>query len=321
MDKSASRMRASRQKRCQMHHELIPLSDPDRWRSALSGIPHAFGHTWESCYAMSLSTDHRTFLYQFESDDARIVCPIAERCCAGDVDIATPFGFSGFAGLGRSMEFPRAWLRFAREREWVCGYIGLNPLLECAEHYSTEDVFPQNELFYLELWRGESDLYRRLSKGRKHQIKTWNARRNWLCTDREALVDFVVAEANTFFQSRGASSVYTLTPGTWRNLLALQNVELMGATEDQRIVAVSIFAFSETVADLLFNISLPEGKNAAAALIWEGVLRLMTSRCSRTQHGRRSPPRGQHCPGEGTLWAARAAAKMPEAGLPSRSLR
>ena len=156
MDKSASRMRASRQKRCQMHHELIPLSDPDRWRSALSGIPHAFGHTWESCYAMSLSTDHRTFLYQFESDDARIVCPIAERCCAGDVDIATPFGFSGFAGLGRSTEFPRAWLRFAREREWVCGYIGLNPLLECAEHYATEDVFPQNELFYLELWRGES---------------------------------------------------------------------------------------------------------------------------------------------------------------------
>ena len=65
---------------------------------------------------------------------------------------------------------------FAREREWVCGYIGLNPLLECAAHYPPGDVYQQND-FFLDLWLGETELYRRLSKGRKHQIK--NMERSW----------------------------------------------------------------------------------------------------------------------------------------------
>ena len=85
-------------------------------------IPHAFGHTWENCYAMSLTTRHRTFLYHFETNGARIICPIAERRYAGQVDIVTPYGFSGFAGVGQSMEFSQAWLRFrarARMGVWV----------------------------------------------------------------------------------------------------------------------------------------------------------------------------------------------------------
>ena len=208
-----------------MRQELIPLEEPERWREALHGIPHAFGHTWENCYAMSLTTRHRTFLYHFETNEARIICPIAERRYAGQVDIVTPYGFSGFAGVGQSMEFSQAWLDFARAREWVCGYIGLNPLFECAAHYPPGEVYQQNDLFYLDLWLGEAELYRRLSKGRKYQIKRWNARANWLCTDREVLIDFVIAQAETFFRSRGASSVYSFAPATWRSLLTLQNVD------------------------------------------------------------------------------------------------
>src|SRR5262245_28427283 len=100
-----------------MRQELIPLSDRDRWCEALHGISHTFGHTWENCHAMSLSSDYQTFLYRFVSDGVRIVCPIAERWYAGERDIVTPFGFSGFVSFGQSIKFSQAWLGFARERE------------------------------------------------------------------------------------------------------------------------------------------------------------------------------------------------------------
>src|SRR5215475_3357169 len=251
-----------------MRQELIPLEEPERWRDALDGIPHAFAHTWESCHAMSLTTRHRTFLYQFVSDGARIVCPVAERRYAGEVDIVTPFGFSGFATFGQSVEFSQAWLCFARDREWVCGYIGLNPLLECAAHYPPSDVYQQNELFYLDLRLDEAALYQRLSRCRKRQMKAWNARENWLCTDREILADFIVAEADAFFRSRRASSAYGFEPATWRTLLALPNVVLIGATDEGRIVAATVFAYAETIADALFNVSLPEGRDAATSIMW-----------------------------------------------------
>ena len=41
---------------------LVPTSDPDAWRRALEGLPHAFAHTWESCRAMELTTGHETHL-------------------------------------------------------------------------------------------------------------------------------------------------------------------------------------------------------------------------------------------------------------------
>jgi hypothetical protein len=256
-----------------MLHELIPLEEPQRWRAALEGIPHAFGHTWDNCHALSLTTKHRTFLYQFASEEARIVCPIAERHYAGHVDIVTPFGFSGFANAGRSMVFAEAWKRFAREREWVCGYIGLNPLLECFDHYAADDLFQQNELFCLDLQLDVAELYQRLSRSRQRQIKAWNARQDWLYLERERLVDFIVAEADAHFRRRGASSVYRFTPMTWRSLLASPNVEILGATIEGRIVAVTVFGYSDTIADALFNISIPEGRDAATSLMWEGALR------------------------------------------------
>ena len=59
--------------------DLIPLDSPAMWKQALDGIKHSFGHTWENCYAMQLTTGFKTYLYCFESEHGRVVCPIAER--------------------------------------------------------------------------------------------------------------------------------------------------------------------------------------------------------------------------------------------------
>ncbi len=68
-----------------MKHELIPLSSPELWKEALQDIPHAFGHTWENCYAMHLSTELPTYLYQFKHGDAKVICPISERSFMGKI--------------------------------------------------------------------------------------------------------------------------------------------------------------------------------------------------------------------------------------------
>ena len=91
-----------------IRHSLIGLDERDRWRSALAGVPHGFGHTWESCHAFSLTTDLPTYLYLAKCPEGRVVCPLIERSPRGAVDVATPFGFSGFAARGHCAGFPRA---------------------------------------------------------------------------------------------------------------------------------------------------------------------------------------------------------------------
>jgi hypothetical protein len=73
-----------------VRHQLISLDSPDEWRGALRGIPHAFAQTWEHCYAMHLTTGLKTYLYCFEMDAVRIVCPFAQRDFDGYVDIVKP---------------------------------------------------------------------------------------------------------------------------------------------------------------------------------------------------------------------------------------
>ena len=77
-----------------MNQKFIPLESRVEWQNALQGIKHAFAHTWENCYAMHLTTGFTTYLYCFEAENIRIVCPIAEREFQGYVDIVTPYGLS-----------------------------------------------------------------------------------------------------------------------------------------------------------------------------------------------------------------------------------
>jgi hypothetical protein len=80
----------------------IPLDSPLEWKQALSGIPHSFFHTWEHSYAMHLTHRLPAYLYCAESEGVRVVCPFIERPIGEYVDIATPYGFSGFAGHSRA---------------------------------------------------------------------------------------------------------------------------------------------------------------------------------------------------------------------------
>ena len=132
-----------------IRHSLIGLDERDRWRSALAGMPHGFGHTWESCHAFSLTTDLPTYLYLAECPEGRVVCPLMERGINGAVDVATPFGFSGFAGRGQIANFAEQWRAFASRERWVCAYVGQNPLFRLDGLFVEEAFEPAQNLYWL----------------------------------------------------------------------------------------------------------------------------------------------------------------------------
>jgi hypothetical protein len=251
--------------------QLIPLSQPEKWKAALEGIEHAFGHTWESCYAMHLTTKQSTFLYLFESEGAKVVCPISEREFKGFTDIVTPYGFSGFAGNKEVPGFEKYWKRFVKEKGYVCGYIGLNPILKHGGYVDPTETTSYNTLFVLNLQLSIEQLFAKLSSNRKRQLKDFKENTAFFTTDKGILKQFFLSQYHNFFSRKEASAVYNFSMDTLSFLADLDNVLMVGRFMDNQLQAISVFAYTPYMADYLFSISLPECQHHAAPLIWYAV--------------------------------------------------
>ncbi|WP_141653081.1 hypothetical protein [Phenylobacterium immobile] len=254
--------------------KLIPLSDDAGWHAALHGLRYGFGHTLGACRALALSSGSPTFLYVFESNDAKLICPLSERSFAGARDICTPFGFSGFAGRGELSGFPQHWRDYARRAGWVCGYIGQHPLYAPSNLEWGAELFAQNELFFLDLKQSEEALYGRLSRSRRRQIAAWSAPNRSVVADRSAAIAFFTDTVDGFFAAKGAAGAYFFSPETWRALFELESVMVLGAQVDGRIVAATVFVYSPFGAEALFNVSVADGRDAATAIMWSAALAL-----------------------------------------------
>lgn len=255
-------------------HELVPIDEPLRWRRVLEGIPHGFGHTWESCRAIQVTTACPTHLYHYHHGDVRIACPLVERAFDGVHHVATPYGMSGFTGTGEDPHFPRLWHEFARELGWVAGCIGLNPLLERPSYGHAGERHERHEIYALDLTRDDAALVAGLSQNRRRQLRAWHDGPGRLDWDRAAVSGFLMRHANAFFEARGASEQYRLSRDTWRMLLGLPGVLVVGAEFGGHIEAASVFGWTQTAAEYLFNVSVGQGITASAPLLWFGALRL-----------------------------------------------
>ncbi|MFV9507698.1 MAG: hypothetical protein AB4911_24365 [Oscillochloridaceae bacterium umkhey_bin13] len=255
-------------------HTRISLADPEAWASALQGLPYAFAHTWNHCHAIHLTTGVSTFLYSFAAGDVRIVCPLAERTIADAVDIVTPYGFAGFVGNHSCEQFPDHWQHFVAEQGYVCGYISLNPLFEQRSYYRPTEVFRHNELFILDLTLSHDQLWRNLAKNRARNLKQWNQSDATLIRDKDLLTEFFLAQYDDFFQSRNAAAVYRFTKATLAALLNAPDTLLIGAGRAGHVEAVTLFGYTPHAADFLFNVSLPDGQQHSAGLLWYGFKEL-----------------------------------------------
>jgi lipid II:glycine glycyltransferase (peptidoglycan interpeptide bridge formation enzyme) len=88
------------------------------------------------------------------------------------------------------------------------------------------------------------------------------------------LADFFVATYPEFMASRGAASVYDLTPESLRLLCESEDTLLVGAQRDGELCAAALFGFTRYLGDYLFGISNVYGRGFSAALIWDAALDL-----------------------------------------------
>lgn len=249
---------------------MIPV-DSTEWDDVIKDIGHSFAHTRESCYAMSLTTGFNTFLYKFESDNVKIVCPISERDIKGYIDIVTPYGFSGFTGNAIHPEFINYWNEFVKEKNYVCGYLSMNPLFVKKEYYADRDNFSNTNLYFIDLNLSLTELFENLDTNRKRIIKNFRKTESCFIYDKEKLTEFFISNYYNFLDSIDASSASYFKKGTLEYICSLENVFMTGAVEENKIVAVYIFAHTKYSADCLFNVPLPEGRKYAPTLLWAGL--------------------------------------------------
>jgi hypothetical protein len=250
----------------------ISLENSSEWNKALKGIKHDFAHTWESCLAMYFTTGFPTYLYSFEMENVRIVCPISERTFAGYTDIVTPYGFSGFVGNNSCPEFPSYWDNFVKARGYICGYIGLNPIFEDSTYFKIEEVYQYNKIYVVDLSQTSSELFQKLSRNRKRELKNWEDSFVKITLDKEVLIEFFLSQFHDFFRSRSASKTYNFSIETLSFLASLKNVFFVGAQTRGKIEAVSVFTHTQDLVEGLFNVSLDQGQRYSSLLTWYGVI-------------------------------------------------
>lgn len=254
-----------------VHEQYIPLDKPAEWKRALEGIKHSFGHTWENCYAMHLTTGLKTYLYCFESENVRVVCPVAEREYGGFIDVVKPFGFSGFVGNGDAADFHKHWKYSASQRGYVCGFLGLNPIFDYGSNFPAEEVFQYDTVHVFNLSLPIDQLSDNLHRVRQSEIRKWDKDNPAFVFEKSALAKFFVENYSDFLRAKGADSFYFFSPESLSYLMGLENIVLVGAQDSGRIIAVTVFAYTTYSADALFNVLLPEGRQYSVPLIWWGV--------------------------------------------------
>jgi len=246
----------------------IPLDSPLEWKQALVGIRHSFFHTWEHCYAMFLTTGDPTFLYCAETPEARAVCPFVERRFGDYVDIATPYGFSGFAGNGTIPNLSESWNRFATERGYVSGFISLHPLFARTEDLPPATLYRLKTLYVMNLTRGLPTLLDDCSRSRRRELRQWE-RIGVVFSGRAELTSFVLSYYREFFRSRRASSVYDLNPKTLEFLLGLESVAILGVGTGARLEAVTISGLTSYAAESIFTFAIPDVKGYGVGIFWK----------------------------------------------------
>jgi hypothetical protein len=261
-----------------VRHELIPLSDPERWHAALAGVDHGFAHTHGHVQAFALSSDLPTHLYHCRADGKDAVCVIAERHYRGEPDIFTPYGFGGFAASGAIPGFALMWREFALSRGWVCGYLQGNPLF-LDPLLGEEGGVAINSVFVLDLTSSEEELLAHMARGRRRQILSLGRGGVAYGDAGHDAIEFVVREAPAFFSSRSAASLYQFSDATWRHLLTAQGILTIEARQGSELVAVTIFGLAGKMADHLFYILAPAGRGTSAGLLWTGIKRLKAMGC------------------------------------------
>jgi hypothetical protein len=252
-------------------HQLIPLESMNAWSDSLQGIEHGFAHTWEYCRALHLTTRRKSFLYSFENESSRIVCPVDERSFLGGVDIVKPMGYSGFTGIGSCRDFPVYWREFVQNRGYVCGYLALHPYFKLNVQFDFSEVFHNYDVHILDLKPSLGDILSKMAKRKRQEINKFDKSCHDIIFDKFRIKKFFIARFNEFLRRKGAPPFCLLSDQTLAYLFDSDHVICIAVRKSGNIVAATMFTYTSSMGEALYHVSLPEGQKYSAGLIWQGA--------------------------------------------------
>jgi hypothetical protein len=254
--------------------QIIPLGNVSEWNESLIDIPHSFTHTHEYCEAIYITKNQNTFLFVYENEGIKIVCPLTERSFSGYVDITKTNGISGFTGNGFHRDFYDAWEDFIFKKNYVTGYLSLYPLFSDTSIFPVSDQYHNINMFLLDISVSLESMLTRMSRNRKREFRKWQEISDTLVIEKKQLFNFYKDHYKTFLESKNASKHYYFSPATLRYLFKSDNVFGVGITRNHRMVAAIIFARSPYAGDALMYCALPGENHDASLMYWDGIIKL-----------------------------------------------
>ena len=161
-----------------------------------------------------------------------------------------------------------------RERKYVCGYLGLNPIFDYNSLFDPKEIYTYDSVCVWDLRPSMNELLANMSKTRREQFSHWDEISRNLVFEKSLLVDFFLEAYFDFMHSKGASSDYEFSRESLTFLLSLERVILVGAQNAGKVVAVVVVPYTMGGGEGLFSISVPEGRNHSAILMWYAAMHL-----------------------------------------------
>jgi hypothetical protein len=202
-----------------------------------------------------------------------VVCPFSVREYAGREDLVTPYGFSGFVGAGDVDSFRHDWKDYAASNGYVCAYVQLNPFFDNARLFDPTESHVQGSIHVVDLREPENVLFAQLSRNRRREVRAAQPGVDLLIDDERAQ-RFFLEHYHACMRARAASPVYYFSDETLRGLFNSHGTFTIGVATGGVIDAVTMFGWTPSIGDSLFNVATESGRRQSALLTWEGMKRL-----------------------------------------------
>jgi hypothetical protein len=213
---------------------------------------------------------HEIVLIEYEDDGNWAVCPIMLRHAGEWIDVATPYGFGGFAAHGDCRGLPVELRRFAVEQSWVCGYLALHPLFP--HPFTIADGLEQGRTVYvLDLSASEDDLLASMHDTHRYEIRGKSGQPPVFVDTRTAVKALPALYAETLARV-GASDTYRFSDATLDSWLSSSGCLALGIGIPPQAVVVCLY--TKDVADYFINAGTNQGRRYSRILLWESAREL-----------------------------------------------
>jgi len=250
--------------------EIVTLEDRDRWLEAHreAGLP---SQSWQYAWALSAS-NIAPRLAVVRAGGARMLLPFYAREWHGSVDIATLIGTSGALIVPDSAAPLALWQEYATAQGWVAGYLQLSTSVDVRGQTIAGELIDLNEWFVLDLSR--EGLFEGFADSVRQKLKRCSADGTMLVEDRSALSESLRRLFPLAMKRVGARPHYGFSPESLDRWAMEPSSVVLGARRNEAIEAVSVFVVAGHEAEYHINGSTERGRDLAAWLIWQAILRL-----------------------------------------------